>query len=84
METLVGKITHYYNRIGVAVIELTDELKLGDTIHILGHTTDFEQTISSLEIEHKKVLSIKPGMDAALKVAESVRAGDQIYKITVE
>ena len=84
MEILAGKITHYYNRIGVAVVVLTSEIKTGDTIHILGHTSDFTQIVSSLEIDHKKVLSIQAGLEAALKVAEPVRSGDELYKVMDE
>jgi putative protease len=84
METLIGKVTHYYNRIGVAVVDLSAELKIGDTILILGHTTDFSQEITSLEIEHKKILSAGPGSEVALKVDEEVRRGDLIYRIEAE
>jgi putative protease len=82
METKIGHITHYYNRISVAVLFLTDNLELGDTIHILGHTTDFIQRVSSMEIEHKKVFSVGPSDDeVAIKVIEPVRRGDAIHKI---
>jgi hypothetical protein len=81
METRIGHVTHYYNRIGVAVLELTDDLSLGDRILILGHTTDFTQNVDSLEIEHQKVQAASRGMDVALKVKEPVRKGDEIYKV---
>ena len=81
METQMGQITHFYNRIRVAVLSLTDNLNLGDEIHILGHTSDFIQTVYSMEIEHKKVLSAGPEDEVALKVIEPVRKGDTIYKI---
>jgi putative protease len=84
MERQIGHITHYYNRISVAVLSLTAPLELGDTIHILGHTTDFYQNVSSMEIEHKKVFSVGPGDEVALKVLEPVRRGDAIYKIIDE
>ena len=84
METPIGHITHFYNRISVAVLSLTDNLEIGDMIHILGHTTDLIQNVSSLEIEHKKVLSVGPEDDVALKVLEPVRKGDAVYKITEE
>lgn len=80
MDIRIGKVTHYYNHIGVAVLELTDEIKIGDTITILGKTTEFTQQVSSLEIEHKKVLSAGPGIEVALKTEEPVRVGDSIYK----
>jgi putative protease len=81
MEVKIGEVTHYYNRIGVAVLTLSAELKIGEHIHILGHTTDFEQTVGSLEIDHQKVLQVGPGMEVALKVEEPVRAGDAIYRM---
>lgn len=80
MEIRIGRVTHYYNRIGVAVLELTEDLNVGDRIHILGHTTDFTQRVDSLEIEHQQVQSASRGMDVALKVNEPVRKGDEIYK----
>lgn len=82
MDTRIGRVTHYYNRIGVAVLELSDELKVGDVVHILGHTTDFTQQVQSMEIEHQKVQSVGPGDDVALKVVKRVREGDAVYKVT--
>jgi translation elongation factor EF-1alpha len=82
METQIGQVTHFYNGISVAVLSLTDTLEIGDKIHILGHTTDFIQNITSMEINHKKVTSVSPGDDIALKVNEPVRNGDTVYKIS--
>jgi putative protease len=81
MEKRIGEITHFYNRVSVAVLSLTETLNLGDQILILGHTTEFVQPVSSLEIEHKKVTSAGPEDEVALKVDEPVRKGDAIYKI---
>jgi putative protease len=81
MESKIGHITHFYNRISVGVLDLTDKLELGDRIHVLGHTTDFIQNVTSMEIEHKKVTSVGPGDKVALKVIEPVRNGDEIFKI---
>jgi U32 family peptidase len=81
MDVKVGRVTHYYNRISVAVMELTGELQVGDRIMILGKTTELTQVVTSMEIEHHKVQSVKPGMDVALKVAEPVRRGDSVYKV---
>jgi putative protease len=80
MEIRVGKVTHYFNRIGVAVLELTGELKVGDTISILGRITEFEQRVGSLEIDHHKIQSAGPGQQVALAVIDTVRAGDLVYK----
>ena len=84
METKIGEISHFYNRISVAVLDLTDPLVLGDKIHFLGHTTDFFQNVTSMEIDHKKVISVGPGDEVALKVIEPVRVGDAIFKITTD
>jgi putative protease len=81
MDILIGKITHYYNRISVAVVELAGELCVGDQIAILGHTTEFTQPVESLEIEHKKIQAAGAGQEVALKVWEAVRAGDLVYKV---
>jgi translation elongation factor EF-1alpha len=81
MERQIGKVTHYFNRIGVAVLDLEDGLKIGDTIHIVGHQTDFTQEVKSMEIEHQKMQDAQAGDDVALKVYEPVRDGDKIYKV---
>ncbi len=80
----VGKVTHYFDRIGVAVLALTDELKVGESIHIHGRITDFTQRVASIEIEHQKLESAGPGKEIALKVLEPVHEGDIIYKVTEE
>jgi len=80
-EIRVGKVTHYFAKIGVAVIEVTDgSIKVGDEIRIKGHTTDFKQKIASMQIEHDNVEMAEPGQSIGLKVAEPVRAGDLVYK----
>lgn len=81
MEARVGKVTHFYNQISVAVLELSGNLEVGDRIVILGKTTDLTQTVTSMEIEHNKVQKVGPGTEVALKVAEPVRQGDIVYRI---
>jgi len=78
---IVGKVTHYYPKIGVAVIELVDELNVGDKIYIKGATTDFEQTVESMQIEKVNITSAKPGQKVGLKVNERVREKDIVYKL---
>lgn len=78
---LIGKITHYFSKIGVAVIELSDTLKVGDTIRIIGGTTDFNQKVESMEIEHEKVKEAKKGDSVGLKVSQKVREGYSVYKL---
>ena len=81
MDIRIGKVTHYYNRIGVAVLLLSGELEVGDTIQIAGHSTELTQRVDSLEIEHQKQQAVKAGQEVALKVDEPVRAGDMVYKV---
>jgi len=77
----VGKVTHYYARISVAVIELKASLKIGDRIAVKGMTTDFEQSVESMQIEHVDVKEAKKGDSIGLKVKERVRPEDLVYKI---
>ena len=81
MEIEVGRVTHYFSHLNVAVLALTGDLKIGDTIHILGHVTDFSQPVGSMEINHHKMTVVKPGDDIALQVVEPVREHDQVFKI---
>ncbi len=81
MDILIGKVTHFYNRLSVAVVELAGELRLGDQIAVLGHTTEFAQPVKFLEIEHHKIESAGAGQEVALKTWDVVRAGDLVYKI---
>jgi putative protease len=78
---LVGKVTHYFTKIGVAVIELEDTLKVGDRISIEGATTNFEQEVESMQIEHTNVTEAKKGDSIGLKVVDRVRAGDLVFKL---
>jgi putative protease len=78
---LVGKVAHYFTKIGVGVIELSDELKLGDRILIQGPTTNLQQTVSSMQIEHENVQSASAGQSIGLKVDQRVREGDLVYKL---
>lgn len=78
-EKLVGKITHYYNGIGVGIVELSDKLKKGDAIHIKGKSTDFEQTIDSMQIEHDQIDEGEKGDVVGIRVKEKVKEGDEVY-----
>ena len=82
MEEEIGRVTHYFPKIGVAVIEVTaGTLKIGETIHIKGHTSDFTQTVESLQQEHLSLPEVKTGVSAGMKVKQHVREGDRIYKV---
>ncbi|HLE29662.1 MAG TPA: hypothetical protein VI793_16175 [Anaerolineales bacterium] len=80
----IGQVVHYYNHINVAVIMLTDTIRVGDTVHILGHSTDFRQEVTSLQIEHQPVNEAGPGQEIALKVIQRVHPHDGIYKLSDE
>ena len=80
-EMQVGKITHYFPKISVAVVEVTDgSIKSGDEIHIKGHTTDFRQKVDSMQVDHDKVEIAEPGMSIGMRVNEPVRGRDLVYK----
>jgi putative protease len=81
-EKEIGKITHYYGNIGVGIIELCDILKVGESIHIKGHTSDFTQSVDSIQIEHASVLEAKAGDVIGIKVMQKVHPQDKIYKVT--
>ncbi len=76
----VGRITHFFPKISVAIVELTAPLKVGDRIAIKGPNTDFDQTVDSMQIEHKTVQEAKVGESIGLKVAQRVREADMVYK----
>ena len=84
MEMEIGRVMHYYNHLNVAVLKLTGSLKVGDFVHILGHSTDFMQKVTSLQIEHHNLTAVNPGQDVALKVVEPVREHDVIYRVPEE
>ena len=81
-EIAIGKITHYYGHISVAIIQLTDTLKPGETIHIKGHSSDFTQDVSSMQIEHKDVPEAKAGDLVGIKVSQKVHPNDQVFRVT--
>ena len=76
----VGQITHFFSKIDVAVIELKAALRVGDTIAVKGPTTNFEQLVDSMQIEHKNVQRAEPGQSIGLKVIQRVRETDMVYK----
>jgi translation elongation factor EF-1alpha len=77
----VGRVDHFYSGISVAVVDLSDKLKVGDKIRFKGATTDFEQTVESMQIEHKNMDEAKKGDSIGMKVADRVREGDVLYKV---
>ena len=81
-EEVIGKVSDFFARPVVAGIELNATLKLGDKIHIKGHTTDVELTVNSMQINNMNVNEAKAGDSVGIKVSERVRRGDTIYKVT--
>jgi translation elongation factor EF-1alpha len=77
----VGEITHYFTKIGVAVVNVTGNMKVGDTIAIKGMTTNFEQTVGSMQVEGENIDEAKSGDDIGMKVADRVRQGDVVYRL---
>lgn len=81
-EEVIGKVSDFFTRPVVAGIELTATLKLGDKIHIKGHTTDLELVVGSMQIDNVPVSKAKAGDSVGIKVTDRVRGGDIIYKVT--
>jgi len=80
-EEPIGTIVHFFSKISVGIIELSAPLRVGDTIHIKGHTTDFTQTVGSMQIEHQNVEEAKAGDAVGIKVDDHVREGDVVYRV---
>ena len=78
----VGIVTHYFNKINVAVLELSESLSVGDRLHFLGKHTDFPQHITSMQIEHEPVEHAEQGSEVAIKVDQRVRRGDSVFRLT--
>ena len=85
MEKEIGKVIHYWGKISVAGINITEgELKAGDVIHIKGHTSDFTQKVDSIQIENDTVEKAKVGDSIGIKVSERVHEHDTVYLVTEE
>ena len=80
-EKEIGVISHYFGKVSVGIIELTDSLKVGDTIHVNGAHDDFTQTIDSMQIEHENVEEAKAGDAVGIKVPQKVHEHDKVYKV---
>ena len=78
---LVGSISHFFDKISVAVVEATGSLKVGDKISIEGPQTNFTQTVGSIQVEHKPAMELRKGQSAGMKVAKEVRKKDLVYKL---
>ena len=80
-DVLVGKITHYYDKIGVAVVQIAKPLKAKSTIKISGHDSEFTQVISSMQIEHEQIDLAKKGQSVGIKVDKPVKENDEVYLV---
>ncbi len=81
-EEEIGRVVDYFAKIGVAGIDLTGKLSAGDTIHIKGHTTDLEQVVESMQVEHDQVDEAGAGDKIGIKVSDRCRGGDHVYRVT--
>lgn len=79
-EQAIGTVTHYFGHLSVAAVTLTDTLRVGERIHITGHTTNLEQTVESMQVDHQAVETAGPGDDVALAVKDHVREHDKLYR----
>ncbi|MDD1679117.1 MAG: U32 family peptidase C-terminal domain-containing protein [Methanomicrobiales archaeon] len=84
MEKVVGKVTHYFPKAGVAVVHIEDVLHTGDQVRISGPHMNFSQRVTSMQIEHQTIASASKGQDIGMKVQQPVREGDLVYRITPE
>jgi len=79
-EKIIGVVTHYFPKVRAAVVKLKTALAMGDTVKIKGHTTDFTQTVTSLQIDRQDITSAKKGQEIGLLVDSRVRQHDLVYK----
>jgi len=80
-EKKIGEITHYFDKIGVAIVKLSAPLKVGENIKVKGATSDFEQTVESMQVNHADVESAESGQELGIKVSEKAREGDDVLKV---
>lgn len=80
----IGEITHYFSHLGVGIFKFNRTVKLGEKIHIKGATSDFVQTISSMQYNHKDIEAAKKGQEVGIKIDEKVREGDKVYEVVEE
>jgi hypothetical protein len=83
-DNYIGRVSHYYGDLHVAVLALSDMIHAGDYLHLIGHTTDFVQPVASLQINHRAVQVAGPGQEVALRVSDRVHVYDAVYRITAE
>ncbi|MCX6798958.1 MAG: hypothetical protein NTW59_02570 [Candidatus Diapherotrites archaeon] len=81
-EKPIGKVDHFFGKIGVAVVKLSGDLKVGDKLRFKRHDSEFEQVVDSMQVDHAQVQKAKKGQDIGLKVAQPVHEGAEVFKVT--
>lgn len=76
----IGVVTHYYGGLGVAIVKFNQSVEVGAKVNFKGHTTDFTETIKSIQFDHKEIKAAKKGQEVGIKVKEKVREGDEVYE----
>lgn len=80
-EIRLGEVTHFYDQICVAVVQLSGDLSVGDELHFVGPNIDFQQTLLSMQVEHKPIEHAEKGQEVAIKVDQPLRQGTLIFKV---
>lgn len=81
-EEKVGVVTHFYTALNVGTVKLSGPVKMGDTLHFKGSSTDFTQSVTSMQLEHKAVTEAEAGNEVGIEVTEKVREGDEVFLIS--
>jgi putative protease len=81
-ETLVGTVTHYFGKPQVGIVSLTAKLSIGDTLHFRGHGADFQQTVTSMQVEHAPVETASSGTEVGIRVDQRVKPGTEVYRVS--
>ncbi len=77
----IGKVTHYYGGLNVAIVKFSRDTKVGESVNFKGATTDFTQKIDSMQYDHKEISSAKKNQEVGIKVKNKVREGDQVFEV---
>lgn len=75
----IGEVTHFFGGIGVAIVKFNKAVDVGTRLHFAGATTDFDETLNSMQFDHKEIKTAKKGQEVGIKVGEKVREGDQVF-----
>jgi translation elongation factor EF-Tu-like GTPase len=78
-EKKLGEITHYFDHLKVGIVKIANPIKVGDKVHVKGHTTDFEQVVAEIQLDHKAIDVAKKGQEVGVKLKDFVREGDEVH-----